>query len=59
VAFLSSAGKITEIRDMRPLSEDIVSSRMACRYALELNRGAFSRAGAGEGDTVGFPAGFK
>jgi len=59
IAFLSSSGKITEIRDMRPLSEDVVSSRMSCRYALEVNQGAFARAGVGEGDSIGLPSGFR
>ena len=59
IAFLSSAGKITEIRDMRALSLDVIKSRFACRYALELNLGAFAQAGAVEGDFVRFPPGFK
>jgi uncharacterized membrane protein (UPF0127 family) len=59
IAFISSSGTITEIRDMRPLSEDIVHARLKCRYALEVNQGAFARAGVGEGDTVGFPEGFR
>ena len=59
IAFLSSSGKITEIRDMRPLSQDIVRSRLACRYALEVNVGALARAGVEEGDTVALPPGFR
>jgi uncharacterized membrane protein (UPF0127 family) len=59
IAFLSSSGKITEIRDMRPRSLDVLSSRLACRYALEANLGAFAEAGVGEGDTIRFPEGFR
>lgn len=59
IAFLSSTGKVTEIRDLRPYSEEVVRSRIACRYALEVNAGAFAQAGVGEGDTISFPAGFR
>jgi len=59
IAFVSSAGVITEIRDMRPLSQDTIQSRMACRYALEVNQGAFVRAGVREGDVIRLPEGFR
>ena len=59
IGFLSSTGRITEIQDMRPGSLDVIESRLACRYALELNLGAFAEAGAAEGDFVRFPPGFR
>ncbi len=59
IAFISSDGKIQEIRDMEPLSLMTIRSRFSCRYALELNRGAFAEIGAVEGDTVSFPPDFK
>jgi uncharacterized membrane protein (UPF0127 family) len=59
IAFLSSEGKILEIRDMDPFSLIIVRSRFSSRYALELPRGAFAEIGAATGDDVSFPPGFK
>jgi uncharacterized protein len=59
IAFLSAEGKILEVVDMQPLSRKAVRSRFSCRYALELNQGAFARLGALEGSLVVFPPGFR
>jgi hypothetical protein len=59
IAFLTSGGRITEIREMRPGSLDVVASRLLCRYALEVNQGAFEAAGARAGDTLRLPEGFR
>jgi hypothetical protein len=59
IAYITKEGKIREIHDLKPHSERAVESRRAVRYALELPQGAFERAGAGVGDTVGFPEGWQ
>lgn len=55
IAFLASDGRILEIHDMEPESLRSVDSGRSVRYALELNRGAFSRVGAGVGSVVELP----
>ena len=52
IAFISSDGRITEIRDMRPLDETSVRSNYSVRYALEVPQGWFSSAGVKPGDLV-------
>ena len=52
VAYIARDGRIVELHDLEPLSQVPVPSRRSVRYALELNRGAFERAGAGVGDRV-------
>jgi len=55
IAYISKDGTIREIHDLEPHSQRTVESRFAVRYALELPRGAFSRAGAEPGDVIEFP----
>ena len=52
IAFISSDGRITEIRDMRPLDLTPVVSVRSVRYALEVPQGWFARVGVGPGDVV-------
>jgi uncharacterized membrane protein (UPF0127 family) len=52
IAFISKEGRILEIRDMLPLDETPVRSGRSARYALEVPRGWFGRAGIKTGDTV-------
>lgn len=59
IAFIVSDGRIVEIRDMEPLSLAAVESERSVRYALEVPRGWFSRAGVSVGDTVELPARFR
>jgi uncharacterized membrane protein (UPF0127 family) len=52
IAFVSSRGEILEIRDMEPQDTRPVRSQRSCRYALEVPRGWFARAGIQPGDMV-------
>ncbi len=55
IAFLDGRGRILRILDMTPCRVDpctVYSPGVAYRSALEVNRGAFGRWGAGRGDTV-------
>ena len=52
IAFISSDGRIMEIKDMQPLSENTVQSSRSVRYALEAPQGWFSRAGVQAGDRL-------
>jgi hypothetical protein len=58
IAFLSSEGEILEIEDMKPLDLTPIVSKRSARYALEVNKGAFDRAGARVGDRLKLPASF-
>jgi len=58
IAFISSEGRILQIEDMKPFSEEIIASRFSARYALEMQKGAFADLGIGLGDLAEFPAGF-
>ncbi len=53
VAYISSDGTIREIHDLEPHNESPVTSRRSLRYALEMNRGAFTAAGVSVGDKIG------
>jgi uncharacterized membrane protein (UPF0127 family) len=50
IAFIASDGRILEIRDMEPESLIPVNSSRSVRYALEVPRGWFDRAGIKAGD---------
>jgi uncharacterized membrane protein (UPF0127 family) len=52
IAYITSDGRITEIRDMYPLDENSVHSSRSVRYALEVPQGWFARAGIRAGDVV-------
>lgn len=55
IAYISSDGTIREILDMEPRSLAPVPSRFSVRYALEVPRGWFGRAGVRVGDRVILP----
>lgn len=55
IAFIDARGVIVHIADMVPFSEAPVPSRYPVRYALEVNQGAFERAGVAVGDLVVLP----
>ena len=59
IAFIDARGVIVHITDMVPFSEVPVSSRFPARFALEVNQGAFARAGVAVGDLVQLPAGLR
>lgn len=52
VAFIGADGRILNIADMEPLSENAHASSGAAAYALEMNRGWFRKLGIKAGDLV-------
>ena len=52
IAFISSEGRIIEIKDMQPHDLNTVSSSRSVRYALEVPQGWFNRANVNPGDTL-------
>jgi uncharacterized membrane protein (UPF0127 family) len=52
VAFIDSEGRILNIEDMTPLTEDSHCSTKPARYALEMNRGWFRERGLKAGVAV-------
>ena len=52
IAYLDDDGTIVRIADMRPLCEELVSSHLPARYALEAHRGWFGAHGVRIGDRV-------
>ena len=55
IAFITSDGRIVEVKDMYPYDENSVLSSRSVRYALEVPQGWFSRAGVQSGDVVKIP----
>lgn len=53
VAFIDETGKILNIEDMQPLSEDNHCAVKPARYALEMNIGWFAQRGIKRGDRIG------
>lgn len=53
VAFIDETGKILNIEDMQPQSEDNHCAAKPARYALEMNVGWFSQRGIKRGDRIG------
>jgi uncharacterized membrane protein (UPF0127 family) len=52
LAYIASDGTIRQISDLEPESLATISSERSVRYALEMNRGWFDRAGVRVGDKV-------
>ena len=52
VAYIDRNGKILEIYDMVPLSENSVCSKKASKYALEVNSGWFAKNNINVGDEI-------
>jgi uncharacterized membrane protein (UPF0127 family) len=52
IAFITSDGRIIEIKDMYPHDETSVLSSRSVRYALEVPQNWFSRAGVQLGDII-------
>lgn len=52
IAYVGSGGKILEIYDMEPGNMNPVRSSRSARYALEVPKGWFARAGVSVGDTI-------
>lgn len=55
IAYIASDGTIREIHGLEPFSLDAVKAGRSVRYALEVNRGWFDRAGLKEGDRLSLP----
>lgn len=53
VAFLDEKGRIINVEDMKPRSEDNHCSLKPARYALEMNLGWFKSRGLGAGSSIG------
>ena len=54
IAYIDSSRVIREIYDMEPLDETPIPSRYPAAYALEVNQGAFDRAGVRVGQRIIF-----
>lgn len=52
VAFIDAEGRIINIEDMAPQTEDNHCARRPARYALEMNRGWFAQRGLAAGGQV-------
>ena len=52
IAYIAHDGRILEIHDMEPGNLNPVKSGRSARYALEVPRGWFGRAGLGPGDRM-------
>src|SRR5258708_22906311 len=52
VAFIDSGGRILNVAEMEPFSEEAHASSGAAAYALEMNRGWFRKQGIKAGDRV-------
>ncbi len=52
VAFITADGRILNIEDMSPQTEDVHPSAGSVLYALEMERGWFARKGIRAGDRV-------
>lgn len=52
IAYIDRNGKVVDILPLIPRDETPVPSSRSVRYAIEVNRGAFDRAGLQEGDRI-------
>ena len=52
IAFIGGDGRIVDIQDMQPQSEDTHWSRVPAQFALEMKKGWFAERGIVAGDTV-------
>ena len=52
IAFIDDLGKVLQIEDMRPFDETSVPSRFIVRYALEVEKGWYRKAGLKVGDSL-------
>ena len=52
VAFIAEDGRILNIEDMEPETEDAHSARSPAKYALEVNKGWFAKRGIKPGQRV-------
>lgn len=59
IAFLDDDGRIVNIEDMAPMTENSHCSKEPVRFALEMDQGWFSRRGIGAGERLGGREVFK
>ena len=59
IAFIKANGLISEIRPMKPLSEEIITSSDSAKYALEMIQGWFKQNNIKPGDRVAIPTAIK
>jgi uncharacterized membrane protein (UPF0127 family) len=59
VAFIDDAGRIVNVEDMQPQTEDSHCASRPARYALEMNLGWFSAKGIKPGTRIGGIPGVK
>ncbi|MEC7921842.1 MAG: DUF192 domain-containing protein [Planctomycetota bacterium] len=52
IAYIDDKGKVLQIKDMAPRDETSVASDFFVRYALEVDRGWYEKAGLKEGDSI-------
>ena len=52
IAFISDDGKIINIEEMKPMSDDNHCPTAPIRYALEMNQGWFSQKGLSAGNVI-------
>ena len=52
IAYIDDSGKVLQIKDMAPRDETSVASDFFVRYALEVDRGWYEKAGLKEGDSI-------
>ncbi|MFM2054323.1 MAG: hypothetical protein RL456_2360 [Pseudomonadota bacterium] len=52
-AFVDDGGRIVNIEDMQPQSDDSHCSKKPVRFVLEMNQGWFARKGLGPGSRIG------
>lgn len=57
VAYIDAGGRIVDIQDMEPLSDENHPSAEPAQYALEVNQGFFAERGVEVGDEVYLPGG--
>ena len=53
IAFLDDEGRIVNIEEMKPLSDDSHCSKKPVRFVLEMNKGWFDKRGLKPGSVVG------
>lgn len=55
IAYIDAEGRIVDIQDMEPLSDETYPSAEPARYALEVNQGFFEERGVEVGDRAELP----
>lgn len=54
IAFIDKNYKITQIEDLKPLSEDKIVSKKRSKFALEVNKGWFNKNNININDKISF-----